>query len=314
MKSLIKILAITLSIVGFFSLIAIIFIVFFDDNLFKWSYKIDPSVANNIGAFVAGIVGTLFSGAAFFLLYLNLYQSDQNSFENRLYSMLHLLNEKIKLTTGYEGFENKKKSEPIEGLEFFEKSIDYFNSFLQNYTRSDDFKKNEDKKFKTISELFAKFDINSVNKKPIDIEINYQLLREYIDAKYQQFYHFRKLQLGHYFRYLYRIVKIIDGKKDLSFKEKKKYVDIIQAQMSNAELGLVFYNCISINGYKRFFPLINKYSFLENMDKSYITYPYFLANLYDKIKFKFLDKERKPAKIILPFEKIDYSKYSGKKN
>lgn len=73
--------------------------------------------------------------------------------------------------------------------------------------------------------------------------------------------------LGHYFRNMYHIVKLVDRS---SVSDKKYYTDILRAQLSSSEIYLLFYNCLSENGNQKFKPLIEKYSFLKNLDSSFL--------------------------------------------
>jgi len=73
---------------------------------------------------------------------------------------------------------------------------------------------------------------------------------------------------GHYFRNLYRIIKYIDSmefSKDKlkDFKIKYSYSSIIRSQLSDAELKVLFFNCIYYYGNKKFKPLLEKYSFFK---------------------------------------------------
>lgn len=88
--------------------------------------------------------------------------------------------------------------------------------------------------------------------------------------------HYEKAQtdFGHYFRNLYRMIKLVDSTDFLindpenttdTFKIKYKYTSIIRAQLSDYELLWLFYNCLSENGELKFKPLIEAYSLLKNM-------------------------------------------------
>lgn len=89
--------------------------------------------------------------------------------------------------------------------------------------------------------------------------------------------HYEKAQtdFGHYFRNLYRMIKLVDGtefflnenQKDSTeiFIIKYKYTSIIRAQLSDYELLWLFYNCLSENGDLKFKPFIEKYSLLKNI-------------------------------------------------
>lgn len=115
---------------------------------------------------------------------------------------------------------------------------------------------------------------------------------------YEQIYfnHYQEAQtdFGHYFRNLYRMMKIVDETDffyDLSkvtekeiLETKYKYSSIIRAQISDYELLWIFYNCLSENGIEKFKPLIEKYSFLKNLPKNLIAHPEHI-NFYEKKAF-----------------------------
>lgn len=96
---------------------------------------------------------------------------------------------------------------------------------------------------------------------------------------YEQIYltHYEQAQtdFGHYFRNLYRMIKLVDETEFLIktgenrdkelFKLKYKYTSIIRAQLSDYELLWLFYNCLSENGVDKFKPYVERYSLLKNM-------------------------------------------------
>lgn len=83
-----------------------------------------------------------------------------------------------------------------------------------------------------------------------------------INEYYMAFYGLYGEQIGHYFRNIYQIINFID-KSEVG--NKKFYSNLLRAQMSSHELGLLFYNCLSDLGRERFKPLIEKYSFFEHL-------------------------------------------------
>lgn len=68
--------------------------------------------------------------------------------------------------------------------------------------------------------------------------------------------------IGHYFRNLYQIVKLVDNSH---VDDKKYYVNIVRAQLSSNELYLLFYNGLSSYGKEKFFPYLQKYAFFEHL-------------------------------------------------
>lgn len=80
-------------------------------------------------------------------------------------------------------------------------------------------------------------------------------------AAYESVYHedYRKQYLGHYFRHLYHIYKLIEGSETFSAAEKLHYAKIVRAQLSHLELKLLFLNCCSADGaaFRRYVGLYN---------------------------------------------------------
>ena len=85
--------------------------------------------------------------------------------------------------------------------------------------------------------------------------------------------------MGHYFRLLYHVVKHVDDAESFTREEKRRYVDIAVAHMSQAELRLLFYNCLTPKG-RGFYKYVEEYEMLENFDvgilnelKTLLAYP-----------------------------------------
>lgn len=73
--------------------------------------------------------------------------------------------------------------------------------------------------------------------------------------------------LDHYFRHLYRVFKYIDEASIFVNDKNKKYeyACIMRASLSQYELIMLFYNCLSSNGREKFKPLIEKYAIFNNL-------------------------------------------------
>ena len=94
-----------------------------------------------------------------------------------------------------------------------------------------------------------------------------QVRLQWINEKYEELFDKYQSQVGHYFRNLYNVVKFVDQESDFlqDYEDKKYYTNLIRAQLSRDELGLLFYNCLSDRGAK-FKVLVEKYALLEDMD------------------------------------------------
>lgn len=75
--------------------------------------------------------------------------------------------------------------------------------------------------------------------------------------------------LDHYFRLLYRILKYIDDSQkkipEMTLSKRYEYTSIVRATLSQYELILLFYNCLSSNGREKFKPLIERYAIFNNL-------------------------------------------------
>lgn len=75
--------------------------------------------------------------------------------------------------------------------------------------------------------------------------------------------------LDHYFRFLYRILKYIDDSQqkipEMTLSKRYEYTSIVRATLSQYELILLFYNCLSTNGNKQFKLLIERYAIFNNL-------------------------------------------------
>ena len=78
-------------------------------------------------------------------------------------------------------------------------------------------------------------------------------------AAYDAYYKSFGQQLGHYYRVLYNATKFVD---QADVVNKKLYTNIVRALLSDDEVCLLFYNCLSPRGAK-FKPLVEKYALLK---------------------------------------------------
>lgn len=85
-----------------------------------------------------------------------------------------------------------------------------------------------------------------------------------IGYSYETFMKMFRDELGHYFRFIYNIFKFID-ESIVSEDDKIKYSKIIRAQLSDYELIIIFYNCLTWRGCESFKTLVEKYNIFDNI-------------------------------------------------
>lgn len=111
--------------------------------------------------------------------------------------------------------------------------------------------------------------------------------------------------LGHYFRNLYQVLKLIEENKNVSTKQK--YLSILRAQLSTYELAILFINCLDgvcDNG--EFKLLLSKYKMLEHLHIKQTGENFLLANTIPVTSEMVLQYEPLPQDA-----KIDLHKYFG---
>lgn len=121
--------------------------------------------------------------------------------------------------------------------------------------------------------------INAKNGKEIDGYVVQELVEQAYYGTYNAYPHI----LGHYFRTLYNVIKIVD-KSTLSDSEKKIYTNIVRSQLSSDDLILLYANGLAGYGVK-FRPLVIKYSLLKHLDGQ-IKGKKSLTELYPKNTYK----------------------------
>ena len=87
---------------------------------------------------------------------------------------------------------------------------------------------------------------------------NFDAFLTHYDLFYIEYQH----EIGHYFRLLYNIVKLVSRTGGI---DKRFYTNLVRAQLSSAELMLLFYNCLSPWGSEKFKPLIEEFALLKTM-------------------------------------------------
>ena len=202
-----------------------------------------------------GFVTALFTGLAFAILIRTLHvqqeelalqrqelegqkkQLQKQNFESSFFQLLGQHNENVKSMVIRRG---------IEGEYFGRECFGYmFKEFKDNYDR-----------YKGAEEQFwTKWQSDDDAK---------QLMLDWINDRYEQFFAEYEPHVGYYFRHLYNVIKFVQ-QSDFPKKERKKlYTNFIRAQLSNDELRLLFYNCLSKRGTK-FKKFVEKYALLEDV-------------------------------------------------
>jgi hypothetical protein len=135
-----------------------------------------------------------------------------------------------------------------------------------------------------------------------DLQISVvQKASQYYGDYFKKYVITNESNIGYYYRYIYNVVKFVyDQYQFIDVqRDRKKYLNLLQAQLSDEEMALIFYDAISDygenkDGKKLFHDILDEVQFLENVK------PDTLLNknhcfFYSKTGFAFLsqtDKEK----------------------
>jgi hypothetical protein len=105
-------------------------------------------------------------------------------------------------------------------------------------------------------------------------------------------------QIGFFFRYVYNTIHFVENQwagRDGGEEQIHQYLNFIQAQMTDEELALVFYDAMSdfaidSNREYTFKVMLDKYNFLQNMPEA-VLLDRNHYKFYHKTVFKFLNRD-----------------------
>lgn len=311
-KNIWIILAVILGSIGLAILLTSIVWIVADNNYFAWFSKIDLDNASAFGAYISGFVGVFWTGGGAILIFATFKEqqklSEKQQFESSFFNLLNTYHS-IASTTE-DGFPDhyQKDRNQKKGRDFFTavlkelKSNSTSQSFYQSICNNEEipevilFHKDLEKKNESSDIIHTPESQIEVFEEICSLK---ERSKEFIVAQYEYTYRSYQTKLGHYFRFIYNIMKFTIGERKEKYKDEDRYINLIQAQMSNDELGLLFYNAISKygkanDGEQKFLSWLNDYSFFENIDPdSLIEREH---HIYYKTIFKFLTTEERKQK------------------
>lgn len=210
-----------------------------------------------------GAVNALFSGLAFAgLIATLLYQREELKLQRKELNDQKLEFREQNKTLKRQRFENtffnmlSLQQEIVANISFDEvKTIIDFNAHTQDTQRTS----------YNGRSLFREMYLNlkvSINEKQF-----YQGVKGAIQANNYSAYSYisATTRFDHYFRHLYRIFKYVDTSDLILDDERYEYACIVRSQLSDYELVMLFYNCLTSNGREKFKPLIENYTIFNNL-------------------------------------------------
>jgi len=240
----------------------------------SWFSRADYT--GNMGDFLSGTVGVLLSFISTLLVVITLWEQRkqfkmaqeeqrQNRFEMTYYNLLAMLGKTRDSVNSILDKQSKVKD-----------LIDYYTLFRSYY---------QDKN--------RKIEINEANT---DAEIDNK--REEMASIYEEFVGDNSCKISYYYRYIYHTLMFVinEYESDIdAVKKISKYLNILQSQLSDEEMTLLFYSSFSKHaqdkdGRLSFFKTLDKYQFFENLNREMLLEASHYK-FYPHTKYKFLNRD-----------------------
>lgn len=279
----------TLSVIALSCIIiaAIIFLLLGD---WKFSWILNEEKIGQFGDFIGGVVGTLLAFVAAILYYVALREQRKDIAINQ--ESARLQNEA--LIKQIEEFEKQKEeleltrkvyeqqSKTMAEQEKTMKLQQFESNFYSMLELCMSIKNELNKKSKVADYFKEKYDeLYSFAENKLETENHPPQRHSIVVSYYNELFLLYKGELSHYFKTIYRLIKIIDSNLFLDEKEKKFYCKIIRSQLSEYELLIMNYNYHSMYALKAR-NLIYKYNILKHT--------YAFSKIEFKCKYKIADK------------------------
>lgn len=222
---------------------------------------IDDGKFGTFGDFVGGVLGSIWSLCGVILFYLAL-KEQRKDFSNNNQALLKqidalemqgrefkLQRNEMELTRNVSREQSKTiRSQRLDATYF--SLIDLYNKSLASLN-SEDVNGNY---FKSLRASFVRSEVLKNNPKEKFILSK---------ASYLDIYFLRKEELSHYFKIIYRIIKVVD-QAEIEDIEKFRYIKILRSQLSENEMLALYYNSHSDFG-GDLYKLILKYNLLKHL-------------------------------------------------
>jgi len=257
-KTSLRLITIGMVIIG----VAIILFIWCDYS-FSLSSKINSEKFGQLGDFIGGIAGSIWALAGVLLFYTALTEQrkDIKTNQKALENQIEALNNQVKefelqrkeLESSRKVYEQQNKTLKIQQFDSnFYSLLNICVSIKNNLNNNHDSKDYFRTLFNNIKISFDEADT------AIKIQSKY-------NENYLHEFNLEKGQLSHYFKSVYRLLKVIATTSGFSRKEKTFYSKILRAQISDYEQLILYFNSQSYLGIKAR-PLILEYNLLKHID------------------------------------------------
>jgi hypothetical protein len=215
-------------------------------------------------------------------LYKQKIDGDKTQIENYFFKMLDYHNEIVKNLNIKHINENKPKSEGRRAFAVFRVQLIRLLEVVKDIDKSLNLNLSKQERidlaylifYYGIDERWENFLESKIRKNYSKdfVSALLKISKEIIDKENVNIGRTNQTSLSAYFRNMYNAIKLVNDTNLMSFKEKKRLIEIFRAQLSNPELYVLFLNIVSRFGKKwleKKNNLILRYEFIKNLPLDY---------------------------------------------
>lgn len=271
---------ISLSIIGAVFII-ISGIVFFVFRSWEFSYVVNEEKVGQFGDFIGGVVGSIFALAGVFLYYAALKEQRKDISINQkaLNLQIEALNQQVTEFKAQKEELQETRKVYEEQTNLFREQTEYYKQQTREAKKQTDaaYLNHFNSSFYSLLSILIKiqerFDDNLNNLfaniyNELMVDISNTTIREsclIINNKYDEVFNQHSNELAHYFKTIYRLLKVIDS-ANIDEDIKLQYAKILRSQFSNIELVILYYNYRSDLGAKAR-NVVLKYNLLKHINQ-----------------------------------------------
>lgn len=209
---------------------------------FLFDEKIDHNLFGTFGDFVGGFIGTIVAiFSVYFLVQTLRKQIDSNTETVKSNSKIIESNEKMLILNNLQLFDNQ-----------FQLLYNQYLIAVGNYQES-----------QLIGRKALEKKVETFLGKEFDNAQEYKRRSKAAVSLFEDFYAANRVECSVHFRLLYLLVGLI-AESDLDDDSRVLYAKCIRGQLSEGELAVVRYNCLTENG-KKMQPFVNQFNLLKHL-------------------------------------------------
>ena len=210
--------------------------------VFYFHESIDHNVFGTLGDFVGGLLGTIVAVFSVYFLVRTLHSQIDSNTENA--------------KSNRSVIDSNDKLLELNNLQLFDNQFQILYSQYLNAVNS--YKEGTDSGRKALESKVKKF-LSS----EFENGLEFKRRSKAAVSEFEDFYAENRTEFSVHFRVLYLLVKLI-AEADIKDEDRVVYAKCIRGQLSEGELAILRYNCMTNNG-KKMQPFVNHFNLLKHL-------------------------------------------------